>query len=60
MIDLLLALMGLTVLVVFVWVVKKLDDRNQYIIAKEELATRLAEREQWKKRKEKVWKIKKV
>jgi hypothetical protein len=53
MIDLLLALMGLTVLVVFVWVVKKLDDRNQYIIAKEELATRLAEQEQWKKRKEK-------
>ena len=53
MIDLLLALMGLTVLVVFVWVVKKLDDRNQYIMNKKELATQLEEREQWKKRKEK-------
>ena len=53
MIDLLLALMGLTILVVFVWVVKKLDDRNQYIMNKKELATQLEEREQWKKRKEK-------
>ena len=53
MIDLLLALMGLTVLVVFVWVVKKLDDRNQYIMNKKELATQLEELEQWKKRKEK-------
>ena len=53
MIDLLLALMGLTVLVVFVWVVKKLDDRNQYIMNKKELATQLEERKQWKKRKEK-------
>ena len=53
MIDLLLALIGLTVLVVFVWVVKKLDDRNQYIMNKKELATQLEELEQWKKRKEK-------
>ena len=43
LIDLLLALMGLTVLAVFVWIVKKLDDRN-------DLTTRLAEQEQWKRR----------
>ena len=53
LIDLLLALMGLTVLAVFVWVVKKLDDRNQYNITKEDLATRLAEQEQWKRRNNK-------
>ena len=49
LIDLLLALVGLTVLVVFVWIVKKLDDRNQYNIAKEDLTIRLAEQEQWKR-----------
>ena len=43
LIDLLLALVGLTVLAVFVWFVKKLDDRN-------DLTTRLAEQEQWKRR----------
>ena len=43
LIDLLLALVGLTVLAVFVWIVKKLDDRN-------DLTTRLAEQEQWKRR----------
>ena len=43
LIDLLLALMGLTVLAVFVWIVKKLDNRN-------DLTTRLAEQEQWKRR----------
>ena len=53
LIDLLLALMGLTVLAVFVWVVKKLDDRNQYKIAKEDLTIRLAEQEQWKRRNNK-------
>ena len=53
LIDLLLALVGLTVLVVFVWIVKKLDDRNQYNITNEDLATRLAEQEQWKRRKNK-------
>ena len=53
LIDLLLALMGLTVLTVFVWIVKKLDDRNQYNIAKEDLAIRLAEQEQWKRRNNK-------
>ena len=53
LIDLLLALMGLTVLAVFVWIVKKLDDRNQYNITKEDLATRLAEQEQWKRRNNK-------
>ena len=53
LINLLLALMGLTVLAVFIWVVKKLDDRNQYKIAKEDLATRLAEQEQWKRRNNK-------
>ena len=37
LIDLLLALVGLTVLAVFIWIVKKLDDRNQYNIAKEDL-----------------------
>ena len=46
LIDLLLALVGLTVLAVFVWVVKKLDDR-------EDLTTRLAEQEQWKRRNNK-------
>ena len=46
LIDLLLALVGLTVLAVFVWVVKKLDDR-------EDLTTRLAEQEQWKRRNSK-------
>ena len=53
LIDLLLALMGLTVLAVFVRVVKKLDDRNQYKIAKEDLTIRLAEQEQWKRRNNK-------
>ena len=53
LIDLLLALVGLTVLAVFVWIVKKLDDRNQYNITKEDLATRLAEQEQWKRRNNK-------
>ena len=43
LIDLLLALVGLTVLAVFVWIVKKLDDRN-------DLTTRLAEQEQCKRR----------
>ena len=43
LIDLLLALVGLTVLAVFVWIVKKLDNRN-------DLTTRLAEQEQWKRR----------
>ena len=43
LINLLLALMGLTVLAVFIWIVKKLDDRN-------DLTTRLAEQEQWKRR----------
>ena len=46
LIDLLLALMGLTVLAVFVWVVKKLDDRK-------DITTRLAEQEQWKRRNNK-------
>ena len=49
LIDLLLALVGLTVLAVFIWIVKKLDDRNQYNIAKEDLTIRLAEQEQWKR-----------
>ena len=53
LIDLLLALIGLTVLAVFVWIVKKLDDRNQYNIAKEDLTIRLAEQEQWKRRNNK-------
>ena len=53
LIDLLLALIGLTVLAVFVWVVKKLDDRNQYNITKEDLTIRLAEQEQWKRRNNK-------
>ena len=53
LIDLLLALLGLTVLAVFVRVVKKLDDRNQYKIAKEDLTIRLAEQEQWKRRNNK-------
>ena len=53
LIDLLLALVGLTVLAVFVWIVKKLDDRNQYNIAKEGLTIRLAEQEQWKRRNNK-------
>jgi len=48
LIDLLLALVGLTVLAVFVWVVKKLDDR-------EDLTTRLAEQEQWKRRNNKKY-----
>ena len=43
LIDLLLALVGLTVLAVFVWIVKKLDDRD-------DLTIRLAEQEQWKRR----------
>ena len=55
LIDLLLALVGLTVLVVFVWIVKKLDDRNQYNIAKEDLTIRLAEQEQWKGRNNKKY-----
>ena len=46
LIDLLLALTGLTVLAVFVWIVKKLDDQN-------DLTTRLAEQEQWKRRNNK-------
>ena len=46
LIDLLLALVGLTVLAVFIWIVKKLDDR-------EDLTTRLAEQEQWKRRNNK-------
>ena len=46
LIDLLLALVGLTVLAVFVWVVKKLDDRK-------DITTRLAEQEQWKRRNNK-------
>ena len=48
LIDLLLALVGLTVLAVFVWVVKKLDDR-------EDLTTRLAKQEQWKRRNNKKY-----
>ena len=48
LIDLLLALVGLTVLAVFVWIVKKLDDR-------EDLTTRLAEQEQWKRRNNKKY-----
>ena len=55
LIDLLLALVGLTVLAVFVWIVKKLDDRNQYNIAKEDLTIRLAEQEQWKRRNNKKY-----
>ncbi len=43
LIDLLLALVGLTVLAVFIWIIKKLDDRK-------DLTTRLAEQEQWKRR----------
>ena len=46
LIDLLLALVGLTVLAVFVWIVKKLDDR-------EDLTIRLAEQEQWKRKNNK-------
>ena len=46
LIDLLLALIGLTVLVVFVWIVKKLGDRK-------DLTIRLAEQEQWKRRNNK-------
>ena len=46
LIDLLLTLVGLTVLAVFVWVVKKLDDRK-------DLTIRLAEQEQWKRRNNK-------
>ena len=46
LIDLLLALVGLTVLAVFVWIVKKLDNSNN-------LTTRLAEQEQWKRRNNK-------
>ena len=46
LIDLLLALVGLTVLAVFIWIVKKLDDR-------EDLTTRLAKQEQWKRRNNK-------
>ena len=46
LIDLLLALLGLTVLAVFVWVVKKLDDRD-------DLTIRLAEQEQWKRKNNK-------
>ena len=48
LIDLLLALVGLTVLAVFVWVVKKLDDRA-------DLTIRLAEQEQWKRRNNKKY-----
>ena len=48
LIDLLLALVGLTVLAVFIWIVKKLDDR-------EDLTTRLAEQEQWKRRNNKKY-----
>ena len=43
LIDLLLALVGLTVLAVFIWIVKKLDNRK-------DLTIRLAEQEQWKGR----------
>ena len=46
LIDLLLALVGLTVLVVFVWIVKKLDDQD-------DLTIRLAEQEQWKRKNNK-------
>ena len=46
LIDLLLALVGLTVLAVFIWIVKKLDDRK-------DLTIRLAEQEQWKRRNNK-------
>ncbi len=46
LIDLLLALVGLTVLAVFIWIIKKLDDRK-------DLTTRLAEQEQWKRRNNK-------
>ena len=48
LIDLLLALVGLTVLVVFVWIVKKLDDQD-------DLTIRLAEQEQWKGRNNKKY-----
>ena len=43
LINLLLALMGLTVLAVFIWIVKKLDDQD-------DLTVRLAKQEQWKRR----------
>ena len=46
LIDLLLALVGLTVLAVFIWIVKKLDNRK-------DLTIRLAEQEQWKRRNNK-------
>ena len=46
LIDLLLALVGLTVLVVFVLIVKKLDDQD-------DLTIRLAEQEQWKRKNNK-------
>ncbi len=46
LIDLLLALVGLTVLAVFIWIIKKLDDRK-------DLTIRLAEQEQWKRRNNK-------
>ena len=46
LIDLLLALMGMTVLAVFIWIVKKLDDSD-------DLTIRLAEQEQWKRKNNK-------
>ena len=48
LINLLLALMGLTVLAVFIWIVKKLDNRK-------DLTIRLAEQEQWKGRNNKKY-----
>ena len=48
LIDLLLALMGMTVLAVFIWIVKKLDDSD-------DLTIRLAEQEQWKRRNNKKY-----
>ena len=46
LIDLLLALMGLTVLAVFIWIVKMLDDSD-------DLTIRLAQQEQWKRKNNK-------
>ena len=46
LINLLLALMGLTILAVFIWIVKKLDDSD-------DLTIRLAKQEQWKRRNNK-------
>ena len=46
LINLLLALMGLTVLAVFIWIVKKLDDSD-------DLTIRFAKQEQWKRKNNK-------